>query len=368
MGIRSRLRSLFGRSSGRDLVESAPVGEVLQGSSAEAFSFGDAVPVMEMSGFMDYLQCLPMGKWYEPPVSWDGLARTMRAGVHHSSAIVCKRNILEATFIPHKLLSGADFSRFCYEFLIFGNAYLERKNNRLGDVLRLEAPLSKYVRRGLDLSSFWYIANQMGAMGLVSEDSYQFGQDSIFHLMEADVNQDIYGLPDWLAALNSIFLNEAATLFRLKYYLNGSHAGYVFYVSDTAMDGADIESIKNSLKQSRGRGNFKNLFLYCPGGKKDGVQIIPLSEAMAKDEFFSIKSVSSQDEMAAHRIPPQLMGIVPQNAGGFSDAEKAALIFAANEIGPIQRKLERVNEWVGEEVIRFRPYALPSTPAPTPIR
>ncbi|MBB6244156.1 hypothetical protein [Rhodanobacter sp. MP1X3] len=41
--------------------------------------------------------------------------------------------------------------------------------------------------------------------------------------------------------------------------------------------------------ESKGPGNFRNLFLYAPGGKKDGTQMIPISEVAAKDEFFNIK-------------------------------------------------------------------------------
>lgn len=37
-----------------------------------------------------------MGKWYEPPISMDGLARSSRASVHHASAMIVKRNILAA--------------------------------------------------------------------------------------------------------------------------------------------------------------------------------------------------------------------------------------------------------------------------------
>lgn len=52
--------------------------------------------------------------------------------------------------------------------------------------------------------------------------------------------------------------------------------------------------------------NFRNLFMYSPNGKKDGLQIIPLSEVAAKDEFLNIKNVSRDDMMAAHRVPPQI--------------------------------------------------------------
>ncbi len=80
----------------------------------------------------------------------------------------------------------------------------------------------------------------------------------------------------------------------------------------------------------------------------------------AKDEFGSIKNISRDDLLAALRIPPQLMGIVPQNAGGFGSLREAAEVWAVNELEPIQARLAQVNEWVGDEVVRFRPFELPS--------
>ncbi|ASJ24299.1 phage portal protein, PBSX family [Laribacter hongkongensis] len=103
--------------------------------------------------------------------------------------------------------------------------------------------------------------------------------------------------------------------------------------------------------------------MYAPNGKKDGIQIIPISEVSAKDEFFNIKNVTRDDVLAAHRVPPQLMGIVPNNTGGFGDAGKAAEVFYQNEILPLQTRLAEINWMVGEEVVRFGPYAM-GQPAP----
>ena len=91
-------------------------------------------------------------------------------------------------------------------------------------------------------------------------------------------------------------------------------------LDDPAHDQKDIDDMRKALKQSKGPGNFRNLFLYSPRGKKDGVQIIPVSEVAAKDEFYNIKNITRDDQLAGHRIPPQLMGVVPQNAAGFAAA------------------------------------------------
>lgn len=320
--------------------------------AAEAFTFGDPVPVLDRRELLDYVECVVMDRWYEPPVSFDGLARTFRAAVHHSSPINVKRNILTSTFIPHPLLSQQAFSRFVQDYLVFGNAYLEKRTNRLGGLLSLEPALAKYTRRGTDLDTYWFVQ-----YGLTTQP-YQFTPGSVFHLMEPDLNQEIYGLPEYLSAIPSTLLNESATLFRRKYYLNGSHAGFIMYVTDPAQSQEDVDSMRKAMRSAKGPGNFRNLFMYSPSGKKDGIQIIPLSEVAAKDEFLNIKNVSRDDMMAAHRVPPQMMGIIPNNTDGFGDVEKASRVFVRNELMPLQKRMEEVNNWVGIDIINFNAYEL----------
>jgi PBSX family phage portal protein len=319
-------------------------------SKFEAFTFGDPTPVMDRSGIFDYAEAWSNGKWYEPPVSWEGLAKTFRAGTHHSSAIYFKRNVLASTFIPHPLLTREMFSSWALDFLTFGNGYLERKLDRVGRRLSLTSPLAKNIRRCGDLSQYVQVKDW-------KDESY-FARGSVFHLMEPDINQEIYGLPEYLGALHSVWLNESATLFRRKYYENGSHAGFILYMTDAAQNEADIAAMRNALKDSKGPGNFRNLFMYAPGGKKDGIQLIPVSEVTAKDEFFSIKNVTRDDMMAAHRVPPQLLGVVPSNTGGFGAADTAAKVFGRNEVVPLQARFLQLNDWLGDEIVKFRPYTI----------
>nr|DAY52783.1 MAG TPA: portal vertex protein [Caudoviricetes sp.] len=223
---------------------------------------------------------------------------------------------------------------------------------RIGEVIALEPALAKYTRRGLDLDTYWFVQYGM------TTQPYQFTKGSIFHLMEPDINQEIYGLPGYLSAIPSALLNESATLFRRKYYINGSHAGFIMYMTDAAQNQEDVNNLRNAMKSAKGPGNFRNLFMYSPNGKKDGLQIIPLSEVAAKDEFLNIKNVSRDDMMAAHRVPPQMMGIMPNNVGGFGDVEKASKVFVINELIPLQKRFREINAWLGEKLIEFSPYEL----------
>ncbi|NAH31485.1 Presumed portal vertex protein, partial [Escherichia coli] len=46
------------------------------------------------------------------------------------------------------------------------------------------------------------------------------------------------------------------------------------------------------------------------------------------------------------------------NVGGFGDVEKASRVFVRNELTPLQKRLQELNDWLGEEVIKFTPYIL----------
>ncbi|CAJ0806754.1 hypothetical protein LMG18096_04847 [Ralstonia holmesii] len=96
-------------------------------------------------------------------------------------------------------------------------------------------------------------------------------------------------------------------------------------------------------------------------GEQDQIPLLPVSEVAAKDEFWNIKNVTRDDQLAAHRVPPLLMGIIPSSTGGFGDVEKAALVFVRNEVKPLQDRLLAINDRLGDAVVRLAQYTLGGT-------
>lgn len=322
----------------------------MQNKHILSFSFGEPIPVLDSMDILNYLESVVMyQKYYSPPIDPVGLAKALRSSSHHQSAVAVKKNIFLSTCKTSKLLARSDLERFILDYLVFGNAYLEVIRNGFGKIIKLVCPLAKYMRKGVEQGIYYQVTNGI---------EHQFTKGSILHLMQADINQEIYGTPDYLSALQSAFLNESATLFRRKYYLNGAHAGSIIYMNDPMRTEEEINQIQSQLMQAKGRGNFKNLFIYAPDGKNDGIKVIPLSDVVAKDEFLNIKNTSRDDILAAHRVPPQLMGIIPTNTGGFGDVEKAGKVFFINEIKPLQQRFEEINQLVGQKVLEFEQYAL----------
>lgn len=243
-----------------------------------------------------------------------------------------------------------------------GNAYFQRIDSIAGTPIRLRNAPAVYCRVGKDGRYFW-LPRGIGP-------GQEFDAGTVIHLRETDLLQEVYGLPEYMSALQAGLLNEAATIFRRRYFLNGSHMGYILYINDATFENADAEALEQALEQSKGPGNFKNLLLHLPGGDKDGVQILPVGEAAGKDEFLGIKNTTRDDVLAAHRVPPVLIGVVPQVNGGFGKPGEAADVFFDCEIVPLQTKMLEVNEHVGRDAVAFEPYvrqALASSDTAAPV-
>ncbi len=320
-----------------------------QKAKAEIFTFGEPTPVLSGIDFIDLMQVQASGDRYTPAIQPTYLAKLYNGNQHHTSAVQFKRNVLVSCMQPHPLISHFDALQLVQDYLVLGNAYVQVIKNKLGGVIKLRPVLGVHMRRLRQENRYVLQAQPHDVVFEVGE---------IIHIRTPDLTQEIYGMPEYLAALQSALLNEAATLFRRKYYENGSHAGFIMYLTDPQMSQEDVTKTRKALEDAKGPGNFKNMFMYSPGGDKDGLKIMPISEVTAKDEFLNIKDITMNDILAMHRIPPQLLGLIPKNTGGFGSPSDAAEVWARNELQPLQMVFSAVNDAVGEAVFTFKPYVI----------
>jgi len=313
------------------------------------FAFGDAESVLDRRELSEYFEVWHNGRWFEPPLPMGRLAQVFNVSAYHRSAVALKVNMLTSQLVASRWLGADDFERFALDFVQMGNAYLEAVPNMAGRVAVAKHSPAVHMRPGIEEGVFWFVNAAKG-------QEHRFEAGRVFHLMQPDVAQEIYGLPEWISALQSGLLSENATLFRRRYYLNGAHAGFLFYMSETLADTKTADMIKEKLGSAKGLGNFKNMFVNIPGGKKDGIQIMPIADVTAKDEFAAIKNISRDDLLASHRTPPQLLGIIPQNTGGFGKVSEARDAFFETEVVPMQRRMLRANDWFGVQLVAFRDY------------
>lgn len=303
---------------------------------ARMFTFGAPESVLA-DNYAAYLGVFASedGRLYVPPVSKSGLAKLLRANAHHGAIPKFKRNLLLREFIPGSGLDARTMSRAALDYVVFGEAYLYCRTNVFGEVLELEHLPAINMRVKVD-GGF--------VMLLPNGQEEEFEADEVVHVMDYDVEQNIYGVPDYLGGMQALLLNEAATLFRRRYYSNGAHAGYIFYTNDPDLSEEDEEELKAQISASKGVGNFRSMFVNIPGGTEKAIQIIPVGDFQAKDELEKVKNITRNDVIAAWRMNPALAGIIPENTGGFGDIEKIDRVYTANEIRPICRVFDELNQ------------------------
>jgi capsid portal protein len=136
---------------------------------------------------------------------------------------------------------------------VLGNGYLEWRENQLGDKLVLRHALAKYMRVGIQPGRFFFVTDL--------QSPHEFKAGSILHLRKPDLHQVIYGVPGHLGAMQSAQLNESATLFRRRYYNNGSHAGFILYATDPAQSQGTLTPCASSWPRRRTAATSASLLL-----------------------------------------------------------------------------------------------------------
>ncbi|WP_256590500.1 MULTISPECIES: phage portal protein [unclassified Pseudomonas] len=269
-----------------------------------------------------------------------GLAKLLRANAHHGAIPKFKRNLLLREFIASTGCSTETMGRAGLDYMVFGEAYFYNDTNAFGQVLELQHLPAINMRVKVDGG---YV------MLLPDNKEMEFEAHEISHVLDYDVEQNIYGIPDYLGGLQALLLNEAATLFRRRYYSNGAHAGYIFYTNDPDLTEEDEDELRAQISASKGVGNFRSMFVNIPNGKENAIQIIPVGDFQAKDELEKVKNITRNDVIAAWRMNPALAGIIPENTGGFGDIEKIDRVYTSNEIRPICQLFDQLNDRLRED-------------------
>ncbi|WP_369115163.1 phage portal protein [Edwardsiella tarda] len=292
-------------------------------------TFGD--PERVISHATDYQSVMydDYNKYYQPPVDRLALSELPNLNGQHGGILRARVNMVCSDFISGGNMTLEDMLATITNLLTFGDVGLLKIRNRLGGLMRLHPLPSLYLRRRRD----------GGITILQKGNPLNYDPRDVVFIRLYDPRQQVYGLPDYLGGINSAMLNSDATTFRRRYYRNGAHLGYIFYSTDPNMTQEMEDEVREKIEKSKGAGNFRSMFINIPNGKPDGVKLIPIGDMGAKDEFVNIKNISMQDILNAHRFPPGLAGMMPNNTGGFPDPGKSRAAYREDEVLPLQRLL-----------------------------
>ncbi|ECD9501408.1 phage portal protein [Salmonella enterica subsp. diarizonae] len=291
-------------------------------------TFGEPEPILTTG--TEYINVWYNGSYdyWMLPIDRLALAQLPNLNAQHGGVLYARKNMVCAGYQGGGLTTD-QMEMAVFDYLLFGDVAFLKVRNGWGRVVDLVPLPSLYLRRNKQLD---FIVLQEG-------DPLVYSPSDIVFLRMHDPRQQIYGLPDYIGGIHSALLNSEATIFRRRYYHNGAHMGFIMYATDPNMSVEAEEAIRKKIESGNGLGNFRNMFISIPKGSPDGVKIIPVGDISQKDEFANVKNISAQDVLTAHRFPAGLAGIIPQNATGLGDPDKARATYGRDEVTPVRRKI-----------------------------
>lgn len=272
--------------------------------------------------------------FWKLPIDRLALAQLPNLNGQHGGVMYARRNMIAGGYLGGGL-SHEDLEGAIFDYLLCGDVAVLKGRNFFGQVRELIPLPSIYCRR-----------RKNGELVVLQEgEPLVYSPEDIVFMKSYDPRQQVYGLPDYIGGIHSVLLNSEATIFRRNYYNNGAHMGFILYTNDPNLSTEMEDEIKKKIEESKGVGNFSNLYINIPRGNPEGVKLMPIGEVTAKDEFNNVKSISAQDILTAHRFPAGLAGIIPDRNSSLPDPEKARDTYRKDEVIPLQRKLMRaINE------------------------
>ena len=306
-----------------------------------ASSFGDPDSALAKRPFDDYHSAdvvtygedSDLDDYYEPPLSFKGLAKLVRANPQHSRLPSMVANWVVKYMLPNDMISRESIRRVVMEYAAMGNATVNLTRNKREEVISAKHRPVINVRR---------LRKKKEQYGVLKDgEIIPLKIGSVVHIKEYDLMQSVYGVPFWIGALQSILLGEDLRLFPRRFFGNGAHAKQA--IVTTGLGAPDRNAVDKQIAETRNNGQFKTIVLHMNKGKVDEViKFIDFAENASKIEYGKLAGMTGTDVLEAWGVPPELAGQMPDGPGSSRDLDKIERVFHSTIIVPIQQLISEV--------------------------
>ncbi|PHO09771.1 portal protein [Malaciobacter canalis] len=265
----------------------------------------------------------------DPFINFEELLSFYYANVYHQRSVKLKAALLSQIkdtnldkFIPEYETAKELLYGFALDAELYGNAFLERAGTKTD----------------------YYLYHILGYQGRLNKRKEIFQLDTEDNALKMEGHHfkyyspsgKYYGEPDYLATLEQILTSKKADTFNTAFFDNGARPGYGIIFENSAPSEEQKKAFQEFFSQNyKGYSNaHKSLVLYT-GKPKEGappskVRLEKL-DGVEDMSFEKLKKVNRDDIIAAHGVPPRLVGVMAagQLGGG---GELIDQLHAFNEI------------------------------------
>ncbi|RLA06014.1 MAG: portal protein [Gammaproteobacteria bacterium] len=277
------------------------------------------------------------GNYIKPWIDYDDLHNFFYYNVYHQRCLKLKAKVLsniDVCDFDKRLPMWADSRNFLYNFVLgletFGTSFIEKC--------------------GTDTDYFLYnIPAHQGRLNL-NGDIFQKTEGKAkklngFFATYGSLKSRVYGEPDYLPVLEQIDLTKMADVYNQKFFINGARPGYAVIFENSSPNEEQKTAFKEFFGGSfKGFDNSHKTLLAHTGKNADGSPAKIRLEEMGKVadiSFKTLKEVTRDEIIAAHSVPPRLVGVASAaTLGGSGEASAQLHSFNELEIKPKMKFLE----------------------------
>jgi len=242
---------------------------------------------------------------------------------------------------------------FCLDYELFGNASFEIVRNKKGDIAEFYHIPMKNCSLKKEKYQGDYIINLVQKIGSNTVTFVQFGKkkdsnnNEYLMLKNYSPESDYYGVPEYMPALAAMVLDASANKFNIKRFDNNMLIETVITVIGAAFGNKTEKDIRNFFSNNfKGLDNVgKSLLLQIPDATQNevSVKIDKIASEIKEASFRALRQDNKEEVIAAHGVPPRLVGIMTASQlGGAGEMKEQMRMFRDITIKPRQMMLEFV--------------------------
>lgn len=247
-------------------------------------------------------------------------------------------------------ISGADpflelLHRVAFDWECTGNAYLEVARSRKGQVGELYHVHAQTVfPRIRENRLAGYVQETDGTVEF-SAFGARDGRNELFAFRRYTPLSTWYGLPEWVAALEALRLDQEKKSFYAAFFRNYAVPSLAVVLTGAEFDEETEKTIREGFKQVKGVDNAHKTMLLSVPFENSKIEFQRLTAELKDMPFDKLSAATREEILAAHGVPPRLVGIVTAGQlGGGSEMEGQMLSFIEMKVRPRMKYLEnRVN-------------------------
>lgn len=286
--------------------------------------------------------------YYVPPIDFADLALLERAHPYHQLALDFETEKMVEYFLPDSLMPYGEFQKLAADYMCSGNGFYLKNRNILGQVTA-----TNDGRPAISHLPFVYMRVMVdGNFCLL--DNFQrivrvFDRNDVGHIKKYDKLQNAYGVPPWLAQLQSIMFGEDSILTPRRELTAGITRKIIAFLGLT---NDNLNAVVENFKESKGRQEL-TAFLGLPaqeGKKLDDVMKVFSDDSAFKVDFDKFFRLSAETIIECHQIPWFLIGATPDKGSSAPDLDKVERIYA-RKILIMQKIFEVMNDDVAGAVV-----------------